>query len=345
MRVEILSCVAAAIFLIPMSTSGQQVGGNLSVDLSGQWQFRTGDNRAWTMPEPNEGEWSATRVPNSWESQGFEDYNGFAWYRRAFKLPRQFEKKEFVLHVGRIDDADEVYVNGMFVGSTGTMPPGYRSAYDVYRKYPIPPGILDPQGENIIAIRVYDEIGDGGIMDGQVGLSVLEVAEADIIRLDGRWSFRTGDNSDWSAIETSKEGWSTVTVPGYWEPQGFRGYDGYAWYRTEVFVADRDEAVDFTLALGKIDDLDATYVNGVEVGHTGSVDSANISGDEWQRRREYKIPHDVLRFGEFNVIAVRVYDAMGGGGLYEGPYSLYPQTMSEGALRKALKGLLERVKG
>jgi sialate O-acetylesterase len=59
------------------------------------------------------------------------------------------------------------------------------------------------------------------------------------------------------------------------------------------------------LSLGTIDDDDITWVNGTEVGRTTG----------YAEPRVYDVPAAALRPGE-NVLAVRVADASGGGGLY-----------------------------
>ena len=74
------------------------------------------------------------------------------------------------------------------------------------------------------------------------------------------------------------------------------------------------------LSLGKIDDSDVTYFNGHEVGSTGKM-PPDYSG-AWDVPRAYIIPPEIVQWGKKNTIAVRVYDAGGGGGLYGGPVEL-----------------------
>ncbi|MDX1741305.1 MAG: beta galactosidase jelly roll domain-containing protein, partial [Rhodothermales bacterium] len=295
-RCAVLGAIAGMLFATPCD--GQHVDEASFVDLSGAWQFRTGDDLNWKLPSTSQGQWDLIDVPDSWESRGHPDLDGFAWYRRAFKLPQDFgEGATVVLHLGKIDDVDEVYLNGVFVGATGGMPPAYYSAYDAVREYTLPPGALDANGENIVAVRIFDNGGFGGIVDGRVGLSEIGDLEPDLVRLDGMWSFRTGDDPSWSQVDVGKEGWTSITVPGNWEPQGYRDYDGYAWYRKEFFLPARPEPTHFVLRLGKIDDLDVAYMNGVEVGRTGAMGRAGISDNDWLTDREYRVPATVLNFG------------------------------------------------
>jgi sialate O-acetylesterase len=82
------------------------------------------------------------------------------------------------------------------------------------------------------------------------------------------------------------------------------------------------------LLLGKIDDIDEAYLNGVLIGSTGEIkenhDEINFS-DEYQSLRGYFIPDDLIINDGLNVIAVRVYDGWRDGGIYDGPVGLITQ--------------------
>ncbi len=58
-------------------------------------------------------------VPAHWDIQGFGNYDGFAWYKKTFFLPKEFQGESMILLLGKIDDIDQTYVNGILVGSTG----------------------------------------------------------------------------------------------------------------------------------------------------------------------------------------------------------------------------------
>ena len=76
---------------------------------------------------------------------------------------------------GRIDDIDETYVNGQLVGSTGDLNGNLKdfnkyNQYKQFRGYWLSDGVLIPNQENVIAVRVYDGWRDGGIYQGPIGL-------------------------------------------------------------------------------------------------------------------------------------------------------------------------------
>ena len=76
--------------------------------------------------------------PIIWENQGFPGYDGYAWYRKTFPTPRRYRDHQLYLHLGYIDDVDEVYLNGNLVGYKGDFPPWYDSAFNIFRQYIIP---------------------------------------------------------------------------------------------------------------------------------------------------------------------------------------------------------------
>jgi sialate O-acetylesterase len=101
--------------------------------------------------------------------------------------------------------------------------------------------------------------------------------------------------------------WKRMNLPQLWETAGL-DVDGVVWFRRELEVPAAWAGKDLTLKLGAIDDFDTTYFNGERVGATGAeVPNA------WTFPRRYRVPGALVRPGK-NVVAVRVYDRMGGGG-------------------------------
>ncbi len=102
--------------------------------------------------------------------------------------------------------------------------------------------------------------------------------------------------------------WKTIRLPVQWENAGLPGLDGTVWFRKEFQVPADINLSDVMLELGPIDDIDSTFVNGILVG-TKTV---------WNEDRAYKIPTGVLKTSG-NLIAVKVTDNGGGGGIYGKP--------------------------
>ena len=98
--------------------------------------------------------------------------------------------------------------------------------------------------------------------------------------------------------------WADVHVPAYWEDQGYPSMDGVAWYRLAIDLDSSRASQGATLTMQAIDDDDITWMNGAEIGRTNGY---NV-------RRAYRIPAGALHAGR-NVLAVRVADGGGGGGI------------------------------
>ena len=91
---------------------------NNGITLPNVWKFTTGDNADYAKPDFNDEAWKTIRVDTFWERQGYDKYDGIAWYRVHVVLPSSLKEKNQLLQavqllVGRIDDADETYFNGI----------------------------------------------------------------------------------------------------------------------------------------------------------------------------------------------------------------------------------------
>jgi sialate O-acetylesterase len=295
------------------------------IDLRGQWKFSLGDDMKWADPNYNDDNWKTIYVPSAWEDEGYPGYDGYAWYRVKFRINKEDANKNIYLRLWQIDDVDEVFVNGHSIGISGSFPPHYASAYSKDRNYRIPKQILFPDRDNTISIRVYDEYQRGGIVKGKVGIyEIGDVPQPDL-PLDGLWKFMPGDNDYWKDFGYDDDQWYRLIVPSFWEGYGFKDLDGYAWYRKDVNIPEEYKGKKLILFLGQIDDLDQTFFNGVLVGEIGTAfweDKDFQLINEWRLWRKYPLDQELIRYGEKNVIAVRVFDARRDGGIYKGPIGI-----------------------
>jgi len=321
------------------------------VDLSGKWKFKIGDEAARSEPDYNDSEWGTIKVPSAWENQGYHGYNGYGWYRKSFEGTPELYNKMLSVHLGYIDDVDEVYINGYLVGASGSFPPDFKTAYNAYRVYPVPNTILKTKGLNVIAVRVYDSYIEGGILSGNIGIFNYEDPLRPDYYLEGVWKFRTGDSLIYKQTKYNDGNWVNILVPGFWEEQRAPGYDGVAWYRKEFVLTSSLKNRKLVLLMGKIDDWDEVYLNGVKIGETGDIDKLKKRGYEgvsaYEEIRAYYIPPEILLQEGSNVLAVRVYDNFMRGGIYSGPVGLMYSEKFEKAVkeRERKKTFWERLFG
>ncbi len=139
-----------------------------SITLPDKWLFQTGDDISYSQIDFDDSKWHAIDVPANWENRGYQDYDGYAWYRVHFQLKKNEIRNDLYLLAGKIDDVDETYLNGVLIGSKGKFPPEAGSAWNEQRGYKIPKGLL--KEKNILAVRVYDGQGGGGIYGGLIGI-------------------------------------------------------------------------------------------------------------------------------------------------------------------------------
>ncbi|MFH1853297.1 MAG: sugar-binding domain-containing protein [Candidatus Neomarinimicrobiota bacterium] len=298
------------------------------VDLRGTWKFETGDNRSRSQPQYDDSNWSEVFVPGAWEDEGFPGYDGYGWYRRKFEINSDLGGKQVYLYLGYIDDMDDVYINGHFIGRTGSFPPFEEGREYFLRRYLIPRRYLNFSGENTIAVRVYDLRLSGGIVRGKQGLYVNTneiIPEQD---LSGDWKFRIGDRMKYAEPDYDDANWNEIYAPSPWEFQGYPDYDGYAWYRKHVTIDAVLQDKKLVVMLGMIDDYAVVYFNGHLIGDSDFIEEAEfrpLSNMEWQIFRVHYLPPEFINPTGDNVIAVRVYDGFIHGGIYDGPIGLLSQ--------------------
>lgn len=297
-------------------------------DLRGNWKFSIGEREEWQNKEYNDSDWAVVRVPSEWENEGFHGYNGFGTYRKTFFMPVEHKGLMLYLVLGYIDDVDEVYFNGVLIGSTGAFPPRYKTAYNAFRKYYIPEELIKFNGKNLIMVKVYDAELSGGIVSGEVGIFSDSYGLRPDINLQGNWKFRHGDNFLWKEKNYDHQYWKEIFVPAYWENQGFRHYDGFAWYRKTFEYKGNLNDKTLVLLLGKIDDADQVFINGEFVGSTAldnmEEGSYHNTANADRAFRGYYFPESLLQTGT-NTISIRVLDKGGLGGIYEGPIGIVSQ--------------------
>lgn len=297
----------------------------LAEPLARYWQFSIGDNEKWASPSYNDSNWERIYVPSKWENEGFNGYDGYAWYRIHFDGRKLNAKQVHYLVLGFVDDVDETFLNGTMIGKSGTFPPRFRTAFNSNRKYYIPNEVMNFNGDNVVAVRVYDETLDGGIIRGKPGVYTSRHSEELLQNLYGPWKFMPANSSQYSNPDYDDSDWENLMVPSHWDNQGYRSFDGTAWYRKTFeldFVPEKGKV--YYLVLGKIDDFDTTYLNGERIG---STNDGRRFGDShsYDKLRIYEIPTNLLKKGK-NKIAVKVTDLGNPGGIYKGPIGIVEES-------------------
>jgi sialate O-acetylesterase len=125
--------------------------------------------------------WKTINIPGYWEDQGIKDLNGIVWYRKEIDIPVSMVGKPARVFLGRIVDADVLYINGKQVGNTTYMYP--------QRRYNVAADILKA-GKNIFVIKVTNTAGKGGFVPDK---PYCIFAGNDTVDLKGTWQYRVGE--------------------------------------------------------------------------------------------------------------------------------------------------------
>jgi sialate O-acetylesterase len=144
-----------------------------------------GEALGFAKPDFDDSAWQSMPAGSPWESQGLE-IDGAVWFRRAVDLPAAWAGKELTICLGALDDFDITYFNGVEIGRIGRENP---DAWSTQRLYKIPAALVRA-GRNVIATRVFDQFGAGG-MCGPIDLMDLKpiAGNDEPLPLDGLWKY------------------------------------------------------------------------------------------------------------------------------------------------------------
>lgn len=104
--------------------------------------------------------------------------------------------------------------------------------------------------------------------------------------------------------------WSLQLVPNAWrslQKDMLAPIGGFSWYRALVLVPSNWNNDRLSLFVEALDDARATSINGKLVGVTGTFPPLFRSG--LGERGRYQIDPAIIQFGEYNAIAIRVYQS------------------------------------
>lgn len=124
--------------------------------------------------------WRPINVPGYWEDQGIKDLNGIVWYRKEIDIPAPMVGKPARVFLGRIVDADVLFINGKQVGNTTYLYP--------QRRYNITADILKA-GKNLFVVRVTNNAGKGGFVPDK---PYCIFSGNDTVDLKGTWLYKVG---------------------------------------------------------------------------------------------------------------------------------------------------------
>jgi hypothetical protein len=136
------------------------------VDLTKMvWRFKPdpraeGADQNWAA-QALDNTWKDIRVGLAWEGQGYPNLDGWAWYRLATKIPETWKGRPVYLTFEGVDDMYELYLDGKFVAKRGDLATR-KDTFNEKFSHDLT-ALVKPGQECVIAVRVYDWYGAGGI--------------------------------------------------------------------------------------------------------------------------------------------------------------------------------------
>ena len=290
---------------------------------------RTPRFHEYAVPDFDDSEWADIEIGRTWADQGHADYEGGAWYRAKFAVAADRVRPVHIYIEGKYRTI-EVYINGHLTAFHGN--------FNITER----PFIVDigpmsaHDGENTVAlyvyggtdtasldrINVYQPIANWASLGSEKEAgqqyspyadspAVVPYSHKKVAKVPTQWKFRLDErllnpqrDREYAAPGFDDSEWADIKIGQAWEAQGYAGYNGGAWYRTQIKV-DAKEGQPVHLAFGGVDQHATLYVNGHRVGEH----------NKWSRPFILDISDQVMRDGE-NTVALYVFDGEGMGGIY-----------------------------
>ncbi|RMD85823.1 MAG: hypothetical protein D6813_15725, partial [Calditrichaeota bacterium] len=291
------------------------------LDISRAWKIQpdpqdTGETHGWFRLNFNDKDWQVIDAGRTLEQEGLENFQGTLWYRKIFQLPKTWQGKTVYLAIGGIKNAYKCFLNGELLAEYSGEIAESRVLIALKK--------LNFNMPNILAFKVHCEDHYGGLVHRPYALALNRESLGGLVYpLYHNWKFKCdphnqGIKEGWSSPDLSDEDWHILQAGKSWEEQGFENYDGIGWFRKTFRLPDfwGEEPVHFIF--GGVDDEYELFVNGKKVAKFGD------------RHRDHSVHATTtmtditpyIRRQALNVVALRVVDWGGGGGLTRLPVQI-----------------------
>jgi sialate O-acetylesterase len=192
---------------------------------------------------------------------------------------------------------------------------GYFFGRELYNHLHVPVGLMDVTWGGTIAEAWTSEASLRTMGDFNDGLNAIDAMKENAQQLkitdkqnEAAWNKAVAESNNGFATAIIDTSWHIMQLPTLWENTGYKDLDGIVWFKKEIDVPATWAGKELKLDLGPIDDMDVTYFNGKAIDST-------VKDNSWAADRHYTIPADIVKAGK-NIIAVKVTDNSGGGGIY-----------------------------
>lgn len=141
-----------------------------------------GTPNGYSDPHYPRDDWKDYVNPGFWEEKGYKNKDGIFWMAKDFKMETQKGVDSCIVSLGKIDDGDITFINGVVIGSND-------NAYNVERLYYFESSLLD-NTKNEIVVRIKDTGSAGGMYSSPADLYLKCGTQK--ISLAGNWKIKEG---------------------------------------------------------------------------------------------------------------------------------------------------------
>jgi uncharacterized protein len=315
--------------------------GVLSVDastlsLDSGWKFRSGDDLNWAKLDLDDKDWVGIWPYYSWDLQNI-DCHGYAWHRVKFRLPSAWQDRsdKLYFYLGRINGTEQSYLNAQLLGANGkSLGPDAHLSNAFTSLKDKDPRIyvlstkderLNWKGNNVLAIRVYDEKENGGFNKGAKLVSIHDPGKTYIagwheeypiprdegsqIEMGDNWKVKVGDDPRWKDSDFDDSNWKVV------KPRDDPHRDEVTWFRTQLLIPsslrnNRYFNNELVFNLGRLHDKVDFFLNGSSLEEYRLPSRDIVKYYPYALECVYYVPSDApcIKWDEKNVLAVRAYN-------------------------------------
>lgn len=175
----------------------------------------------WFNPATNTSDWESMNIPGYIAREPIGNTKGVFWFRKLVQIPESMIGKDAVFKMGNIVNSDSVYINGIFIGTTGHQ---WAS-----RSYSIPVNLLKA-GANTIVMRLVNHNGYGGFLEGY---PYQIVSGEQTVNISGEWKYRLGAKMESLPGQTQFNWKATGLFNGMISPLTNFTMKGVIWYQGE----------------------------------------------------------------------------------------------------------------
>ncbi|MBO5725323.1 MAG: beta galactosidase jelly roll domain-containing protein [Lentisphaeria bacterium] len=129
------------------------------------------------------------------------------------------------------------------------------------------------------------------------------------------WKFALDPMSDGHkrkvfAVNYPDQKWKSIRINAAWESQGFKGYDGIAWYRLKFKMPPEMKHNAVELHFEAVDESAWIWLNGIYVGQHDKGSGG------WKTPFWIDVTKEI-QWGRENTLAIRIQDTAGAGGIWK----------------------------